>query len=89
MNGAKGGKVRRTPMTKAERALKQAEKLEQSIQRLKELVEEPPSRLDQLLKTLGRAPTLEQHVREGAKSLLPAYERFLQAMKDKGSDPET
>ena len=79
----KDGKFKRTPITKAERARKRAEKQEETIRRLRKFAEEPPSRLDQLLKILGRPPTLEQHMREAAKSLLHDYERFLQAMKGK------
>jgi hypothetical protein len=79
-------KVGRTPMTKAERAQKRAEKERQTIQRLKELVEEPPSRLDLLLKTLGREPTLKQRVKEILKSLLDARERLLQATKNKNAN---
>jgi hypothetical protein len=79
-------KVGRTPMTKAERAQKRAEKERQTIQRLKELVEEPPSRFDLLLKTLGREPTLKQRVKEILKSLLDARERLLQATKNKNAN---
>jgi hypothetical protein len=60
-------KVRRMPMTKAERAQKRAEK---------ELAEEPPSPLDQLLKKLGREPTFEQRLKEVLKSALDAYEKL-------------
>src|SRR5262245_19022934 len=64
MNGGKDKKIRSTPMTKAERARKRAEKEEETVQRLRKFAEEPPSRLDQLLKKLGRPPTLERQMRE-------------------------
>ena len=75
----KDGKIKRTPMTKVERALKRMEKQEAAAQRLKELVEAPPSRLDQLLKALGREPTFEQHLKELGKLVLLAREKLLQA----------
>ena len=85
----KDGKIRRTPMTKAERARKRAEKQEETVQRLRKFVEEPPSRLDQLLKILGRPPTLEQQMREAAKSFLHDYEKVLKALHAiKNNEPE-
>ena len=79
MNSAKEGKAKRRPMTKVERALKRMEKQEKTAQRLKELLEEPPSRLDQLLKTLGREPTFEHRQKEIGKLVLRARENLLQA----------
>ena len=55
----KDGKVKRRPMTKVERILKRMEKQEAAVQRLKELVDAPPNRLDQLLEKMGREPTFE------------------------------
>jgi len=76
-------KVKRATITKGERARKRAEKEEQTIRRLKELVDEPPSRLDRLLKAAGHPPTLQQRMKEVGKSLLGAYEKLLQAAKGK------
>jgi hypothetical protein len=73
-------KVKRVAMTKAERAIKRAEKQEETIHRLRKFVEEPPSRLDQLLEKLGRPPTLERQMREAAKSFLLDYEKVLKAL---------
>jgi len=85
----KDGKIRRTPMTKVERALKRMEKQEETVQQLRKFVEEPPSRLDQLLKILGRPPTLEQQVREATKSFLLDYEKVLKALHAmKNNEPE-
>jgi hypothetical protein len=73
-------KVKRTPMTKAERARRReqrrAEEQKRAIRRLKELVEQPPSRLDRLLEILGRPPTLEQQLKGIGKSLLGFYEKL-------------
>ena len=79
-------KVKRVPMTKVERARRRAEKEEQTIRWLKELVDEPPGRLDQLLKALGHPPTLEQRLKEAIKSVLPVYEKLLQGRKEKDAD---
>ena len=82
-------KVKRVAMTKAERALKRAEKQEGTVQRLRKFAEEPPSRLDQLLEKLGRPPTLEQQMREAAKSFLHDYEKVLKALQAiKNNEPE-
>lgn len=75
-------KVKRVPMTKAEKAQRRAEKERAAINRLTELVEEPPSPLDRLLEALGR-PTLEQSLKEIGRSVLQAYEKFSQAAKGK------
>jgi hypothetical protein len=79
-------KVKRAPITKDERARKRAEKEKETIRRLKELVDEPPSRLDRVLKALGHPPTLEQRLKEAIKSVLPVYEKLLQVRKEKGAD---
>jgi hypothetical protein len=91
MNDAKGGKVdtmkvKRSPMTKAERVRSRAEREEQKIRRWKELADEPPSRLDRLLEALGHPPTLEQRLKEVLKSSLKAYLKIRQVMKDKYGD---
>jgi hypothetical protein len=83
LNGREAMKVRRAPITKDERARRRAEKEEQTIRRLKELVDEPPSRLDRVLKALGHQPTLQQRLKEVGKSVLEAYEKLLQAAKGK------
>ena len=75
------GKISRTPMTKVERVLKRMEKQEKTAQRLKELLEEPPSRLDQLLKATGREPTFEERQKENGKLALRARERLLEALR--------
>jgi len=65
------------------------EKQEAAVQRLKELVEAPPGRLDQLLEKMGREPTLENHLKEIGKLVLRAHENLLQAlraMKNKNGD---
>ena len=79
-------KVKRVPMTKVERARRRAEKEEQNIRRLKELVDEQPSRLDRLLKALEHPPTLQQRLKEVGKSALGAYEKLLRATKEKDAD---
>jgi hypothetical protein len=79
-------KVKRARITKDERARRRAEKEEQTIRRLKELVDEPPSRLDRLLKALGHPPTLQQRLKEVGKSVLPVYEKLLRARKEKDAD---
>jgi hypothetical protein len=86
MNERPAMKVKRAPITKDERARRRAEKEEQTIRRLKELVDEPPSRLDRLLKALGHPPTLEQRLKEVGKSALGAYEKLLRARKEKDAD---
>ena len=76
-------------MTKVERIMKRMEKQEPVVQRLKELVEEPPSRLDQLLKAMGREPTFEQRQKEIGKLVLRVREKLLEAlraMKNKNGD---
>ena len=89
MNNAKDGKIKRRPMTKVEKVLKRMEKQEATIQRLREIVEEPPSRLDQLLKAMGREPTFEQRQKEIGKLVLRVREKLLEAlraMKNKNGD---
>ena len=82
-------KVKRVAMTQVERALKRMEKQEGTVQRLRKFAEEPPSRLDQLLEKLGRPPTLEQQMREAAKSFLRDYEKVLKALHAmKNNEPE-
>jgi hypothetical protein len=86
MNERAAMKAKRVPLTKAEKARKRAEKEEQTIRRLKELVDEPPSRLDQLLKAAGHQPTLQQRLKEVGKLLLEVYEKLLQVTKEKDAD---
>jgi hypothetical protein len=60
-------KVKRPPMTKAEKARKRSEREERKILRWKKLADEPPSRLDRLLEALRRPPTLERRLKEVLK----------------------